>query len=100
MEHHYIECNCTSAEHTLRFTIDNDEECPALYVAVQLNRFHGFFERLWLAIKYVFGYECKFGHWDEVILMGDNVRKMRNLCDSHLAQWERKYEPKKTARDI
>jgi hypothetical protein len=96
---HYIECNCTSAEHTLRLTLDDGEEFSPIYVEVQLNRYHGFFRRLWRAIRYMFGYECKYGHWDEAILVGAEVRKLRDLCDQHLVQWERIYGPTKTAGD-
>jgi hypothetical protein len=88
---HYIECNCTSAEHTLRLTLDDDEDLPAIYTEVQLNPYHGFFGRLWLAVKYLFGHRCRYGHWDEATLMGDEVRKLRDLCNRHLEQWESRH---------
>jgi hypothetical protein len=96
---HYVECNCTSAEHALRLTLDDDEELPAIYVEVQLNRYHGFFGRLWLAIRYVFGYECRYGHWDEATLMGDEVRKLRDLCNRHLEQWEKAYGSRRVGKN-
>lgn len=99
MEHVYIECNCTSSEHTLRFTLDDYERCPAIYTEVQLSRYHGFFGRLWRAIKYVLGHECRYGHWDEATLMGDQVRKLRDLCDRHLEQWEKAYGPPQDSRN-
>jgi hypothetical protein len=96
---HYVECNCTSAEHTLRFTMDDDKKFPMIYVEVQLNRYHGFFGRLWRAIRYVFGYECRYGHWDEATLMGDEVRKLRDLCNHHLEQWEKVYGSSGVCKD-
>lgn len=88
MERVYVESCCGSAEHQLRFALDEDEECPCVYVEVQLNQSLGFFGRLWRAIRYVFGYECKYGHWDEAMLMGSSVRQLRDLCDRHLKRWE------------
>lgn len=85
----YLECDCTSAEHTMRFVLDDDEVYPHIYVEMQLSRSRGFLRRLWLAIKYVFGYECKYGHWDETMLTAGNVEKLRDLCDRHLEQWKK-----------
>ena len=89
MEHVCVECYCTSAEHTLQLALDQDPEFPAIYVDVQLNQCHGFFGRLWLALRYLFGHECRYGHWDETILTGDAVRKLRDLCDQHLEAWDK-----------
>lgn len=89
----YLECSCTSAEHTLRFTFDSGyfdgDEMPVIYIDVQLNRANGFWKRLWRAIRYVCGYECRFGHWDEALLLNEGVRQLRTMCDRHLEQWER-----------
>jgi hypothetical protein len=83
----YLECCCTSAEHLLRFTFWKGE-CPEIYIDVQLNRFHGFWKRLWRGIRYIFGYECRYGHWDETVLLGDQVRQLRAMCDKHLEVWD------------
>jgi hypothetical protein len=38
-----------------------------------------------LALKYIFGFEtCSYGHFDEVILMHDQLGKLRDLCDRFL----------------
>jgi len=86
----YLECSCTSAEHLLRFTFDHGwkGECPEIFVDVQLNHFHGFWKRLWQGLKYIFGYKCRYGHWDESLLLGDQVRQLRAMCDKHLAMWD------------
>ena len=89
MEYIYIECVCTSAEHTMRFMLDDDELYPHIYVEMQLSQSLGFFKRLWRAVKYVFGYECKYGHWDETLLTANEVKKLRDLCDRHLEQWKK-----------
>jgi hypothetical protein len=99
----YLECSCTSAEHLLRFTFDDgkwDDCCPEIYIDVQLNCFHGFWKRLWLGIRYIFGYKCRYGHWDETLLLGDQVRRLRAICDKHLEmwdEWEKAHRSVKTA---
>jgi hypothetical protein len=94
MERYYIECDCYSQEHTICFTLDDDEEFPCIYVNVQLSRFHNFFGRLWLAIKYVFGHECRFGHWDEAVISGEKVSEIYDLCYRHLQQFKKVNERK------
>lgn len=52
MEHMYIPCSCSDAEHGLRFMFDPDEIFP-LYCSVFLSNHYGwrgFFKRCWLAI--------------------------------------------------
>lgn len=85
MKHEYIECTCSCSEHTLRFTWDLDPECPEIYVSVFLNPYHGFYRRLWLGLKYIFGFStCAYGHFDEVILMHDQLEQLKDLCERFL----------------
>lgn len=77
-KHTYIECECDSSEHTLRFSLflENDPKENSLYTEVQLTRTNNIFKRLWLAIKYVCGYQCKYGHWDCCLLSSKDVDKL------------------------
>jgi hypothetical protein len=88
MEREYIECGCTSSEHSVRVTLDTHPKYPAVYIDVQLCRSHGFWGRLWLAVRYLFGRQCRFGHWDEVMVSGEEVRKLHALLGRHLGQWD------------
>ena len=54
MKHEYIECECGTPEHNLRFTWDPEWE--ELFVEVFLSGHYGFFKRLWFGIKYIFGF--------------------------------------------
>ena len=71
MKNEYFECSCFSPEHTLLFKFDEDE----IYVYVFLDS-DGFLRRIWKAIKYVFGYKCKYGHFDEFILSKKDADKL------------------------
>ena len=62
MKTEYLECACHSPEHTLKFILDED-----LYVSVFLQE-HPWHERLVSAVKYLFGYKCRYGHFEEIIV--------------------------------
>lgn len=82
---HYIECDCNSNEHVLRFTIDLDENdeypMPHVYTSLFLNQYRPWYARIWVALKYVFGYNCKYGHWDCTSLAVDKVNNLRDLLN-------------------
>lgn len=78
---YHFDCECISCDHTIRFVYVNDEDCPELYVETQLNRTKNFFQRVWAAIKYVFGYECKYGHWDCNIIQAKDINKLIGILN-------------------
>ncbi len=59
-----VGCACHIEEHQLRLLHLGDEE---MFITFHLTR-HGFFRRVWTAIRYVCGYRCRYGEWDEVVL--------------------------------
>ena len=65
MEEKLIRCACFSVEHQM--IIDYDEEDNLAYVEIHLKPLP-FFERVWHAIKYVFGHRSRYGDFDEMIL--------------------------------
>ena len=76
---HYFECACGSSEHTLRFTLDKEDK--EIYTDVYLNQYRAWYMRLLVGIKYIFGYKCKYGHWDNWILYEPDIIRLRNMCD-------------------
>ena len=77
MATYYFQCDCSSQEHTIGITFDIDEKEMAF--EVQLARHHGFFGRLILAVKYLFGYECKYGHWDTTLMSEEKFVELYNI---------------------
>ena len=60
-----IICACGEPEHQMIFrTIDGDDD---VYVSIYLVKLP-FFKRLWFGIKYIFGYQSKYGAFDEIII--------------------------------
>jgi malate/lactate dehydrogenase len=74
---HYIECACLSPLHTLRFYLDEDNQ---LSVETYLNCYYPWYKRIWIAFKYVIGYNNS-GAFDETILNQDSQNKLRELLD-------------------
>jgi len=81
-----ISCSCGSPEHQFILTYwpgyggDEDE----LYMEPHLITWENIFRRLWTAIRYVFGYRCKYGHWDCVLISKDKAQEMRGFLDEFI----------------
>lgn len=82
---YYFECQCGSDEHTLKFTLDKGgdacDDVAEIYTSVFLNAWEPWYRRAWSAIKYTFGYKCKYGHWDCWILRNEEAGKLRAMLD-------------------
>ena len=74
----YLECACYSSEHTLRFIYDQEEN--ELYTEVHLNSY-GFVKRLLIAIKYIFGYQSKYGSFDCFIMNPKDRKKLIKILE-------------------
>lgn len=81
-----FDCICGSREHNLEMQIIDDPELPFMGFYVFLDS-PGFFKRIWKAIKYVFGYKCRYGHWDEILLDNIQVQKMRKATQEFLQRY-------------
>lgn len=63
----FVICECGIKEHMFALThwdIGGNEE--ELYLSVHLFHWENFFRRILVAVKYIFGYRCRYGEWDEV----------------------------------
>jgi len=77
----FFECECMSNEHTLRFSLDAFD--TELYVSVFLNQHRSFFGKLWTAVKYIYGYKCKDGHWDCTMLKVEDADRLIALLQKY-----------------
>lgn len=81
----YFECVCSSDEHTLKFVLD--EECDdimdlEIWTSVFLDQYQPWWKRIWVAIKYIFGYKSRYGHWDCFIMRREDVDRMQLLLEN------------------
>jgi len=75
MDTEHFECQCYSDEHTLKFNIDDED--GYIYASVFLNQWNSWYKRIWIALKYVFGYKCKYGHFDSFMLRLEDHDRFR-----------------------
>ena len=61
----HFECKCYSPEHRLTFFYNIDD---GLMASIFLNEYRRWYQRIWVAIKFVFGYKCRYGHWDTFMM--------------------------------
>lgn len=77
----WMECECYSDEHVLRWDLDASLEYPDLYASVFLTQYRNVIKRIWVAIKYVLGYKCQYGHWDCFTMRPRDIGRMRQLLN-------------------
>jgi hypothetical protein len=61
-----------------------DGDPPDLNINVELNHYLGFWKRLWLAIKYTFGYLSRYGHYDTMSVRYEDVPRMKAILDEYV----------------
>jgi hypothetical protein len=78
IERQHFDCVCGTDEHTFKFTFDPDD--GDLYLSAYLSQYRNVFQRIGEAVKYVFGYTSKYGHWDTTIVSRDDTARLAALC--------------------
>ena len=76
MENEIIICACNSTEHQIVLLPIEEDNYREVYVHVHLNK-RPFLYRIKYALKYIFGYQCKYGAFDEIILDDRNIEKFK-----------------------
>jgi len=86
----FFECACHSDEHTVSFLYlkTDDPVDREVYLSVFLET-DGFFRRLWTALKYVFGYKCRYGHFGCWILRKEDLERLIKLLEVYREDMER-----------
>ena len=72
-------CQCYNTEHQLIFSYFPDVE--EVYVSVHLTPEYNIWKRIWTAIKYIFGYKCCYGHFDEFIFKKSDAEKLQKVVN-------------------
>lgn len=78
---YHLECSCNSDEHELKFTIEAEE--GYIYISTFLNHYRPWYKRAWVAIKYIFGYKCKYGHFDNTLLDSKGVLQLKHIISEY-----------------
>lgn len=91
-ESNFIICSCGDLRHQLVFstfefvtsTGKTEKDC---YLQVFLNK-HNFLTRLLIGIKYILGFQSKFGVFEEFVIDEKNANKIKNCMESFLTKPE------------
>ena len=74
-------CQCNSIEHQISFSWIEDKELEGeVYMEIHLKPL-SVWGRLKHGIKYIFGYRCMYGDFDEVILKKEDVNKLERIIE-------------------
>lgn len=74
-----IICDCHSTEHQmLVFYEEDDNNHPMVFIHIHLSK-RPFWSRLKYGIKYIFGYQCGYGAFDEIILNPEDADKFKKI---------------------
>ncbi len=92
----YIECACHSTEHIIGFgkLNSNGDWQPELYMSIHLAQHDNIFKRIWTAIKYIFGYKCIYGCFDEFMFTTESATQMIDILTKYKKECEKYYEEK------
>lgn len=74
-------CSCGSHEHQIIIHKDIDDDVKSVSIHYHLTTYRNIFKRMWIAIKYVFGYKCKYGEWDSIIIDENNYKPLKDVID-------------------
>jgi hypothetical protein len=74
-----ILCVCNSDEH--QWIIHRWPDEREVYIHVYLAT-RPFWKRLWYGIKYIFGYRCRFGNWDEIVLDSTHANQFQEIANA------------------
>jgi hypothetical protein len=81
-------CSCHNTEHQMVVSYDEDEinekTYPMVYIHTHLAK-RPFWQRVSYGLKYIFGYQCKYGAFDEFIINPDDVYGIEKII-KHLKQ--------------
>jgi hypothetical protein len=72
-------CRCHSSEHQILVHYDEDDKM--LYLHIHLTE-RSFWRRLKYGLKYIFGYHCRYGQWDEFIFNENDADKLQAMADA------------------
>jgi hypothetical protein len=79
MKRELILCTCGSNEHQIILTYFDDED-DIVYVSIHLAS-KSFWERVILGMKYIFGYKCKYGHWEEFYMGKQEAEQLQKFIN-------------------
>lgn len=69
--------SCCSLDHQMVISLN----AGLVVVQIHLKNYKGFFERVWVGVKYIFGYKSKYGDWDEMLLDESHIPQLEETLE-------------------
>jgi hypothetical protein len=69
----------------MQFVVDDDPNFKMMYVNIFLSN-RTFFKRVVAALKYIFGYKCQYGHFDERLVSVEEAKNLRNFLNKYIGK--------------
>ncbi len=73
----FVQCACYTNEHLVKVVYEPEEN--EICIEVHLHTWHSIFRRIWVGLKYVFGYKSRFGQWDTVIVRPGDYKRLADI---------------------
>ena len=70
METKVIKCSCFAPEHSIQVSFD--WECQTVYFHYFIEN-QKWYKRIWIGIKYIFGFKSQYGHFGEIVVGYNNT---------------------------
>ena len=80
LQKHVVLCDCHSPEH--QFIIIKDPRDQDVWLEIHLSQQPGFFNRLWIGLKYAFGYRSRYGDFDSILISPEDQAKIVELLQN------------------
>ena len=79
-------CDCGDLEHqfVVSWYPEDEDWNDELYLNILLSQNYGFWKRLWIALKYLFGHRCCFGAFDAILINTYRAKRLRDILESFI----------------
>lgn len=78
MERELFICSCENTEHQIVFSWFEDDDVANVFATIHLRK-KSFWTRLKYGIKYIFGYQCRSGAFDEFIFNTEDAGRLEKI---------------------
>lgn len=90
-QYHYVECDCRDDAHLFKlvYVPGDNYGVGNVCLSVQMNQYLPWYKRVWQALRYVFGAESRFGHWDTTCMEPDRVQALHSFTGRCLVEMQK-----------
>ena len=78
---HWVLCDCRDAEHQFLLSYTPGDDWNEVYLQVHLAK-----QSFWRRLKYLFGYQSKYGAFQETVIAPAEAARIRDFLNDFLEQ--------------